>query len=107
MNDKQQKRPKFLFLRIKWENFRAWQAAMLLKWSVGIRPEVYQGFIMERANELALKGVLSFLEREGLLHCVKCPSRGPLMQLMGQYWCKKHVPIIEPSRNGEVAHAAA
>lgn len=110
MNE-QPKKP--TFIRIWWEMFRAWQASSLLRWSIAIRPEVYSAFIMDKANDLALKGVMAFLNREGLLHCAKCPTRAPLISLMGSYWCKKHLPIVEPekqlvSENGkEHAHAAA
>ncbi|MBX4215802.1 hypothetical protein KW797_02555 [Candidatus Parcubacteria bacterium] len=101
-------RMNFLKKALNW--YLAWESARLLRRSLQLDDSVCRGFIMERANELALAGVLAFLEREGLSHCAKCPTRGPLIRMLDKYWCQKHVPIIKPEealKNGGLSHAHA
>lgn len=77
-----------------WTRYKGWEAARLLRRSIFLRPEIFQEFIQERAGELALRGTLGFLEREGILHCVKCPRRGPLRKVGAVYACPKHADEI-------------
>jgi hypothetical protein len=73
---------------------KGWMASHFLRWSIVLRPEIFHAFIQEHAGELALRGTLGFLEREGLVHCAKCPSRGQMRRVGNVYACPKHVDEV-------------
>lgn len=91
-------------LKALWQKYKGWEAARLLRRSVALRQEVFAGYVQEQAQPLALAGVQAFLDREGMIHCAKCPQRGQLRRHGDEYLCVRHAPVI-PMK--EVSRAAA
>jgi hypothetical protein len=71
--------------------YRGWEAARLLRRSIAIAPDILTNYITERATATAIQIVLATLDREGLLHCARCPTRAPLHNVGDFKACTKHL----------------
>ncbi len=67
------------------------------------RLEFLVSWISERANDVAVRLVMTILDNEGLAHCFYCPSRFSLRkvnlrnakdELVPAFVCPKHVPLL-------------
>lgn len=78
------------------KRFKKWLAAKLFPFVTRHVPDRVNGYIQERASEVALKVTLEFMDREGLIHCYVCPNRrGPLRNVGPYKACPKHVETVQ------------
>ena len=54
------------------------------------RPDLLAAFIMERATEISVAVTMKILDREGIGHCFRCPSRFSLRKAGNGYACPQH-----------------
>lgn len=93
-------------LGLLWLRYRSWEAARLLRRSLALDDSVMRRVVTDKANGLAFRGVMGFIEKEGFMHCALCPSRSPLRKVEGSYACPRHVEAVQ-KRAQEVQRAAA
>jgi uncharacterized C2H2 Zn-finger protein len=57
-------------------------------------PEIYidrsKEYIQMKTLELTAIAIMRFLDREGFVHCARCPERKPLRRLGDDFFCPAH-----------------
>jgi hypothetical protein len=68
----------------------SWVCVRMLMFVARRRPELVAGYIIEKANDLAISLTMTILDREGIAHCARCPQRFALRRQGGVYLCLAH-----------------
>lgn len=89
----------------RWTRFKMWMAVKALPFVARNAPEAVNGYIQDRAAEMAVKVTMAHLAREGMLSCSMCPTRAPLLKIGGAYSCRRHAAEVA-KKQGVVVGAA-